>query len=162
MIATLLAAVALAPTDGLAVGERAVFEAKTMAGASVLSSTLTAKPTVLVLWGPWSSGAARALVDLSRVAKTDTRARFVALATWDEPENVKKFLATVSGVDLEVWTDPAMKDASDSIAVRVFKTRRFPSVYVLDRSQRVSGSFLGYKASDDIVGSITKAIGRED
>ncbi len=161
MVATLLAAVAMVQADGLAVGERAEFEAKTIAGALVVSSTLTAKPTVLVLWGPWSSGSARTLVDLTRLAKADNRARFVALASWDEPENVRAFLATVSGVDLEVWTDPAMKDASASIAVRIFKTRRFPSVFVLDRSQRVVGSFVGYKASDDIGGLVTKAIGRE-
>lgn len=161
MIATLLAAVALAPADGLAVGERAIFQAQTMAGTAVAASSLSAKPTVIILWGPWSSGSARTLVDLTRTAKADTRARFVALASWDEPDNVKKFLATVSGIDLEVWTDPAMKNASESIAVRVFMTRRFPSVYVLDRGQRVVGSFLGYKPSDDIAGLITKAIGRE-
>ncbi len=101
-------------------------------------------------------------VDISRIAKAETRARFIALASWDEPDNVKQFLATVSEVDLEVWMDPAMKDVSASIAARVFKTRRFPSVYVLDRAQRVVGSFLSYKASDDIAGLITKASGRED
>jgi len=162
MIATLVAAVALTPADGLAVGERAVFDATTLAGAPVASTSLTARPTVILLWGPWSGGSARTLVDLSRMARTDVRARFVALASWDEPGNVKKFLEAVSGVDLEIWTDPAKKDASASIATRVFKTRRFPSVFVLDRGQRVVGSYLSYKPSDDLGVLITKAIGQGD
>ncbi|MDQ2986445.1 MAG: redoxin family protein [Armatimonadota bacterium] len=162
MIVALLAAVAFNPIDGLAVGDRVAFTANTLSGASIASSKLTGRPTVLVLWGPWSHGSSRALVDLTNLSRTDKRARFVGLASWDEPANVKGFLATVSGVDLEMWVDPAQKNVSDSIAVKVFKTRRFPSVYVLDSTQQVVGSFLGYKSTDDVAALITKAIGRED
>lgn len=162
MIVALLAAVAFSPVDGLDVGIRVDFTANTLSGSPIASSKLAGKPTVLLLWGPWSNGSSRALVDLTKLSRTDKRARFVALASWDEPENVKGFLATLSGVDLEMWVDPAQKKVAESIAVKVFKTRRFPSVYVLDSKQQVVGSFLGYKAADDVAGLITKAIARAD
>ena len=162
MVALLAATILISPPDGLAVGERAVIEARTQAGAVVRSSSLAGKPAVVLLWGPWSNGSSRALVELSQLSATDKRARFVALACWDEPDNVTKFLATVRGVTLEVWIDPAGKNPSESIAVKAFKTRRFPSVYVLDAQQRVVGSFLGYKPTDDVKSLITKAIGPSD
>jgi hypothetical protein len=161
MVTLLAAAALLAPLDGLAVGERAMFEARTQQGAVVRSASLN-RPTVLLLWGPWSNGSARALVELSNLKKSEPRPRYIALASWDEPGNVTEFLATVQGVDLEIWLDPAQKNATESIAVRAFKTRRFPSVYVLDRQQRVVGSFLGYKPTDDVKGLIAKAIGSGD
>jgi hypothetical protein len=58
---------------------------------------------------------------------------------------------------MEVWLDPAEKNATESIAVKAFKTRRFPSVYVLDSQQKVVGSFLGYKPGDDVAGLIDRA-----
>ena len=158
MITLLAATVMIAPADGLAVGERAVFEARTQQGAPVRSSTLN-RTTVLLLWGPWSNGSSRALVELSTLKKSDPRPRYIALATWDEPDNVREFLATVQGVDMEIWLDPAEKNATDSIAVKTFKTRRFPSVYVLDARQRVVGSFLGYKPTDDVRALLAKASG---
>jgi thioredoxin-like negative regulator of GroEL len=159
---TLLAAVALLPPlDGLAVGEKVVFEARNQQGTVVRSASLN-RPTVLLLWGPWSNGSARALVEISNLKKADPRPRYVALASWDEPDNVTEFLATVQGVDLDIWLDPAQKNASESIAVKAFKTRRFPSVYVLDRQQRVAGSFLGYKPTDDVKSLVSKVTGPGD
>src|SRR5688572_17442298 len=156
MITLLCATVLTVPVDGLAIGERAVFDARTQQGAVVRSAVLN-RPTVLLLWGPWSTGSSRALVELSNLKKSDSRARFIALATWDEAENVREFLATVQGVDMEIWLDPAQKNASESIAVKTFKTRRFPSLFALDSQQRVVGSFLGYKPSDDVKALIDKA-----
>src|SRR5688572_10014145 len=121
MITLLAATLFLTPVDGLAIGERPVFEARTQQGAVIRSAALTGKPTVLLLWGPWSNGSARALVDLTNLSKADPRARFIALATWDEPNNVREFLATVTGVDIEIWLDPARKNATESIAVKMFK-----------------------------------------
>jgi hypothetical protein len=154
-----LAALLLSPVDGLGIGEIVQFEAVTLAGKAVSSSVLEAKPSVVLLWGPWSAGSSRALVDISKLSNEDHRARFIGLASWDQPDNVRTFLNTLAGVDIEMWIDPAGKNPTDSIAVKVFKTRRFPSVYVLDRKQRVVGSFLSYKASDDVRSLITKAIG---
>ena len=156
MITLVAATLLLTPVDGLAVGERAVFEARTQQGALVRSSSLN-RPTVLLLWGPWSNGSSRALVELSNLKKSETRPRYVALASWDEAGNVRDFLATVQGVDMEIWLDPAEKNATESIAVKTFKTRRFPSVYVLDSQQRVVGSFLGYKGSEDVRSLVAKA-----
>ncbi|MEO7454300.1 MAG: redoxin family protein [Fimbriimonadales bacterium] len=157
MVTLLAATMILSPVDGLAVGAQAVFEARSQPGAVVRSSSLTGKPSVILLWGPWSNGSARALVALSNLSKTQRKARFIALASWDEPKNVTSFLATVRGVDLEIWIDPAGKNATESIAVKAFKTRRFPSVYVLNSRQMVVGSFLGYKPGDDIAGLIDRA-----
>jgi hypothetical protein len=56
-----------------------------------------------------------------------------------------------------MWLDPAEKNAGESIAVKVFNTRRFPSVYVLEAQQKVVGSFLGYKPGDDVAGLIGRA-----
>jgi hypothetical protein len=161
MVTLLAAAALLLPVDGLAVGERAVFEARNQQGAVVRSASLN-RPTVLLLWGPWSNGSSRALVELSNLKRSDPRPHYIALASWDEPGNVTEFLATVQGVDLEIWIDPAQKNATESIAVKAFKTRRFPSVYVLDRQQRVVGSILGYKPTDDVKGLIAMAIGSGD
>ena len=161
MLPLLAATLVLAPADGLAVSERAVFEARTQQGAVVRSASLN-RPTVLLLWGPWSNGSSRALVELSNLKKSEPRPRYIALASWDEPGNVREFLATLQGVDMEIWLDPAQKNATESIAVKAFKTRRFPSVYVLDGQQRVVGSFLGYKPSDDVRGLIAKASGPSD
>jgi hypothetical protein len=157
MVTLIAATMLIAPVDGLPVGERAVFEARSHQGAVVRSTSLAGKPAVIVLWGPWSNGSARALVELTNLSKTHPKARFVALASWDEPKNVTSFLATVRGVDLEMWLDPAEKNAGESIAVKVFNTRRFPSVYVLDSQQKVVGSFLGYKPGDDVAGLIGRA-----
>jgi hypothetical protein len=159
LIALLAATLAVVPADGLAVGERPVFEARTMSGQVVRSTSLTAKPTVVVLWLPSSPKSSRALVDLSRLAKRESGARFIALACWDGADSAKSFMATLTGVDLETWLDPAEKNASESIAVKAFKTRRFPSVYVLDRGQRVVGSYLDYKPRDDVAALIAKASG---
>src|SRR5688500_5209709 len=109
MLPLLAATLVLAPADGLPVGERAVFEARTQQGAVVRSASLT-RPTVLLLWGPWSNGSSRALVELSNLKKADPRPRYIALASWDEPGNVREFLATVQGVDMEIWLDPAQKN----------------------------------------------------
>ena len=159
MVALIAATLLLPPLDGLAVGERVAYDARTQAGAVVRASSLGGKPAVVLLWGPWSNGSSRALVELSALSASDKRAKFVSLACWDEADNVTEFLATVRGVTIDVWLDPAGKNPSESIAVKVFKTRRFPSVYVLDAQQRVVGSFLGYKPTDDVKSLITKAIG---
>ena len=159
---TYLAALVMAPLDGLPVGEVATFTARSLEGKEIVSASLTTKPTVILLWGPWSAGSSRALTDMSKLADQDRRATIVGLASWDDAENVRSFLNTLAGVNIEMWADPAGKDPSASIAVRTFRTKRFPSVYVLDRRQRVVGSFLSYRGTEDVRALITKAIGQGD
>jgi len=41
--------------------------------------------------------------------------------------------------------------------MRVFKVKRFPAVFVLDKNLRVVGSFVPYKVTDDLPALIGRA-----
>lgn len=163
MLSTFAAAVLLwspqAPDQALAPGTKLAFRAQTLAGAEVGADDLIGRPTVLILWGPWSAPSSRAL-EVGRALKEryGERVRYVALASWDTLQNVAAFRDANPTLDLEYWWDPAAKNTADSIAVKVFKTRRFPTVYVASRDARIVGGFVGFKASDDVAALVDKAL----
>ncbi len=123
------------------------FAAQTMTGNSVSSNTLKGAACVILVWGAWSQPSVRTL-DLARELRVGGRKiRFIALASWDTKDAVAAALETdKSGA--EVWWDPAGRDRQDSIATKVFKTRRFPTIYVMNSSMLVLKGFVGYRATD--------------
>lgn len=139
-----------APDRPLPPGTEVRFQAQTLDGQAVRSDSLRGRPTLLALWGTWSPQSARSLeVVRGMQEKFGKRGlRVVALASWDTKENVSAFKGENPQLKFEFWWDPAARDTSGSIAVKTFKTRRFPTFYVLDRNARVVQGFVGFKPKD--------------
>jgi hypothetical protein len=160
MIVTLVAAAAVAAQgDVVEVGRTPSFRAVNLSGQAVSSEALKGRATLLILWGTWSAQSARALEIGQKMSdRFGARLRVVALGSWDTLENVRAFADSNKHLKNDFWCDPAGKNPAESIAVKVFGARRFPSVVVLDKSGRTVGGMIGYKPSDDIVPLIEKAI----
>ncbi len=126
------------------------FQAQALDGKVVRSDSLKGRPTLLALWGTWSPQSARSLeVVRGMQEKFGKRGlQVVALACWDTEASVSAFKRENPKLKFEFWWDPAARDTSASIAVKTFKTRRFPTFYVLDRNVRVVQGFVGFKPKD--------------
>lgn len=126
------------------------FKAHAMAGGGVGSDSLRGSPSLVVLWGTWSPAAARSLeIAQAMHEKYSGRGlRVVSLASWDTREDVAAFQNANPNLKFAFWWDPAGKETGSSIAVNVFRTRKFPTFYVLDSQVRVVQGFVAFKAGD--------------
>lgn len=131
----------------LPAGTAVEFSAQTLAGAEVKSSSLKGAPSVVILWGSWSQPSVRALEIGPVITKEFPRVKVVALASGDDRDSAAK-AATAANLELTFWWDPAGRDRANLIATTVFKTRRFPTIYVMDSQVKVVAGFLGYKSTD--------------
>ena len=162
MLATLAASSILvfaqAGNEVLPVGADISFKAHTLAGAEMSAASLRGKPTLIVLWGPWNQKSYRAVEAADRMRdKYGAKLRVVALTCWDTARNTESFSQTYPKLHVEYWVDPAERDTDNSIAAKVFKTKRFPTIYVLDSSGKVVGGYVGFKPDDDLSKLIDRA-----
>lgn len=148
MLALCLALTLQAEMDKpLPIGTPIEFSARTLEGAEVESSSLKGAPSVVILWGSWSQPSVRALEIGPVIAKQFPRVKVIALASGDDRDAAAKS-AAATNLDLTFWWDPAGRNRENLIATTVFKTRRFPTIYVLDSQVKVVAGFLGYKSAD--------------
>lgn len=131
----------------LPAGTTIEFSAQTLAGSVVETKSLLGTPTVFILWGSWSQPSTRALQLGPEIRREFPTVKTIGLATGDSREDAQR-AAVAAEVDIIFWWDPSGKDRDNSIATKVFKTRRFPTVYVLDSNMKVVRGFLGYRPSD--------------
>ncbi len=137
--------------EPLAAGTSVSFRAQTIDGKAVSSDVLKGKKSVIVLWGPWSAQSSRALELAENFRdKYGAKIRVVALTSWDTLPNTQSFITENPRLRMDFWWDPAGKNTAESIAVKVFRTHKFPTLYVLDKDLRVVGGFVGFKPGDDI------------
>lgn len=144
--------------EPLGVGQPVAFEARRLDGSTVSApEALRGTPTMLLLWGPWSPQSGRALeAGVKMRDRYGARLQVIALTCWDTRANTVAFLEENKSITLTAWWDPAEKSTADSIAMKVFRVKRFPSVFLLDRNARVAASFVPYKPSDDLAAAIDR------
>lgn len=131
----------------LPAGTQIEFSAQTLAGSAVETKSLLGRPTVFILWGSWSQPSIRVLQLGPEIKREFPTVKIVGLSTGDTREEAGR-AARDSGVEIVFWWDPAGRDRENSIATKVFRTRRFPTIYVLDSDMKVVKGFLGFRPSD--------------
>lgn len=160
MTALLAATVFIGLPPQAPIGKDVSFKARTLQGAEVSTQVLRGKPSLIVLWGPWSAQSSRALEIAQAVKeKYGTKLRVIAVTTWDTEANTVSFLRQNAHLKFEFWLDPAEKNTAESIAVKVFESRKFPSIFVLNGAMKLVGGFVGFKPGDDLDELIRTAIG---
>lgn len=166
MTALLIATTMFVPQGELdqpiAPGTPIEFRAETLDGKSTGSANLKGKPTLIALWGTWSAPSSRTL-EIAQALHDDfgpRGLRVISLACWDSKENVLGFRRANPQLTFDFWFDPQGSDTESSVAVKVFKTRRFPTFYVLDKQGKVVQGFLGARAVNkaDISAAIQKSL----
>ena len=152
MTTLLISATIFAPQGELdqpiAPGTLIEFKAESLDGKQVGSASIVGKTTLIALWGTWSAPSSRAL-EIAQAMHDEfgpKGLRVISLACWDTKENVLGFRRANPQLGFDFWFDPRGGDTDSSLAVKVFKTRRFPTFYVLDKQQKVVQGFIGARA----------------
>jgi peroxiredoxin len=136
--------------EGVSNGTKVELTAQTLEGQKIESHSLQAKPLLIVLWGTWSEPSIKLLDAIQRTFEKfqDKDIRIIAISTWDSLQNTQTFLSKNSHLKYMFWWDPAGADTTNSLAQRVFKVSRIPSVFILNRQHAVTRSFIGARACD--------------
>ena len=107
------------------------------------SLTAIEGPAVVEVWATWCQPCVRGLSTLTDLATTHPDVRFVALAIDDQQEAVEAFFAESSGrterLDVGWWS-------SEANPYEALQIGGVPSVFVLDRNQRVDTVVFGSDA----------------
>ncbi len=146
----------------IAPGTSLDFRVESLEGKPVNSSSFKGKPLLVALWGTWSPPSSRAL-EIAQALHEDfgqKGLKVVSIACWDNKNNVLGFKRANANLTFEFLIDPAGSDTESSVAVQVFKTRRFPTFYVIEKQGKVVQGFLGARAVNkpDIAAAIQKAL----
>lgn len=108
-------------------------------GAGTVSSTsLSGKPTMLVLWAPWCSVCKAQSGNVNRVQQwVGARARVLSIAlAWEEKSSVEAYVREGGAEYPVLLGTPGLETA--------FHVEAFPTVYFLDDTGRIKRSATGY------------------
>lgn len=136
--------------EGIPFGTHLSFTAQTLEGQAIESRSLQGKPLLILLWGTWSEPSVKLLDALQRTHDKfkDKDLRIIAISTWDSLQNTQTFLSKNPQLTYVFWWDPSGSDTANSLAKKVFKVSRLPSVFILNRDHALAKSFIGARACD--------------